>query len=388
MLWFGWGMMREPAWVVQRLESPTGGRTAFLKRVMYVSQYYQIELKQGIGSQRIFRSPPLEIDYKRDAQRLHVHHLRPPPQRLRALPLRPPHQREPVDLLIKVPDRRPELHPELGLHRVQLLHRRPRRLPVHHHVHPRVRLQTRNRGVQAREPVAQRTRQGPRRRGRLRRRLRRRFRRCFRRPCLRPCLRRLLPRPCLPRCFRWPLLHSILPRGLLRRLLRWPLLRRGLPCLLPPRLLRCHQRLRRRRLGRRRSRHRGHLLRHPARRIRHPLRRVRHRLRDPPRRARHRLRHFVRGPLPGLARPLRHLLRVTCRPRRLRFRGLARAIVGLVRASSCHGPRRISGRSTCQSRAVPGDSFTATRSPPPSPAHEHHRPRPPAPAKKPAIQRS
>lgn len=68
MLWFGWGMMREPAWVVQRLESPTGGRTAFLKRVMYVSQYYQIELKQGIGSQRIFRSPPLEIDYKRDAR--------------------------------------------------------------------------------------------------------------------------------------------------------------------------------------------------------------------------------------------------------------------------------------------------------------------------------
>lgn len=68
MLWFGWGMMREPAWVVQRLESPTGGRTAFLKRVMYVSQYYQIELKQGIGSQRIFRSPALEIDYKRDAR--------------------------------------------------------------------------------------------------------------------------------------------------------------------------------------------------------------------------------------------------------------------------------------------------------------------------------
>jgi hypothetical protein len=68
MLWFGWSMMSEPAWVVQRLESPTGGRTAFLKRVIYVSHYYQIDLRQGISTRRIFRSPALEVDYKRDAR--------------------------------------------------------------------------------------------------------------------------------------------------------------------------------------------------------------------------------------------------------------------------------------------------------------------------------
>ena len=66
MLAFGWSMMSEPAWVVQRLESPTGGRTALLKRVIYVSHYYQIDLRQGISTRRIFRSPELEIDYKKD----------------------------------------------------------------------------------------------------------------------------------------------------------------------------------------------------------------------------------------------------------------------------------------------------------------------------------
>jgi hypothetical protein len=66
MLWFGWGMMREPEWVVQRLEAPDGAHSALLKRVMYVSQYLQVELLEGFGSDRVYRSGELPTDYKVD----------------------------------------------------------------------------------------------------------------------------------------------------------------------------------------------------------------------------------------------------------------------------------------------------------------------------------
>jgi hypothetical protein len=66
MLAFGWNLMREPTWLVQRLESPTGVQTAFLRRVMYVNQYYEITLKRGFRRDRIYQSPPIEIDYRVD----------------------------------------------------------------------------------------------------------------------------------------------------------------------------------------------------------------------------------------------------------------------------------------------------------------------------------
>jgi hypothetical protein len=66
MLWFGWGMVREPSWVIQRLESPDGNQTAYLTRVMYLNQFWQIELQRVIGRERVFRSGPLPADFKKD----------------------------------------------------------------------------------------------------------------------------------------------------------------------------------------------------------------------------------------------------------------------------------------------------------------------------------
>ena len=43
----GMKILKEPTWLVQRLDSPDGSKTAVLKRVQYLRHYYKVQAREG-----------------------------------------------------------------------------------------------------------------------------------------------------------------------------------------------------------------------------------------------------------------------------------------------------------------------------------------------------
>ena len=59
-------ILRDPVWMVQRLESPDGRRTAVLQRTTYVKDHFRIRIKDGRLWFTPYYSPPFTNDFRVD----------------------------------------------------------------------------------------------------------------------------------------------------------------------------------------------------------------------------------------------------------------------------------------------------------------------------------
>ena len=62
----GFSMLKQPTWLVKRLDSPDGKTSAVLKRTQYVDYQWRIDLKKGKGTRHLWTSPEFKMDWKVD----------------------------------------------------------------------------------------------------------------------------------------------------------------------------------------------------------------------------------------------------------------------------------------------------------------------------------
>ncbi len=66
IFWLGLRIMSSPAWIVQRLDSPDGERSARLMRTEYIRHHFKIQIREGFFWQTVFMSDPIDDDYRVD----------------------------------------------------------------------------------------------------------------------------------------------------------------------------------------------------------------------------------------------------------------------------------------------------------------------------------
>ena len=67
LFWVGLSILKPPAWVVQRLDSPDGRHAARLLRTRYVAtENLVVRIKDGWVWRTVYFSPTLEADYRVD----------------------------------------------------------------------------------------------------------------------------------------------------------------------------------------------------------------------------------------------------------------------------------------------------------------------------------
>jgi hypothetical protein len=65
-IWAALRIFVPPSWVVQRLDSPDGKRSAQLLRTQYLRENFVVHVKEGLLWHTAFYSPPITNDYRVD----------------------------------------------------------------------------------------------------------------------------------------------------------------------------------------------------------------------------------------------------------------------------------------------------------------------------------
>ena len=64
LLWMK--ILKEPTWLVHRLDSPDGSKTAVLKRVQYLQHYYKVQAREGKLWHTVFATGSITNTYQVD----------------------------------------------------------------------------------------------------------------------------------------------------------------------------------------------------------------------------------------------------------------------------------------------------------------------------------
>jgi hypothetical protein len=66
LLWIALRILTPPAWVIQRLDSPDGSRTALLLRTQHTRQHFTVRVRDRGAWYTLMTSPPLTNDFRVD----------------------------------------------------------------------------------------------------------------------------------------------------------------------------------------------------------------------------------------------------------------------------------------------------------------------------------
>ena len=66
LCFIGMKILKEPTWLVQRLDSPDGSKTAVLKRVQYLQHYYKVQAREGKLWHTVFTTGAVTNAYQVD----------------------------------------------------------------------------------------------------------------------------------------------------------------------------------------------------------------------------------------------------------------------------------------------------------------------------------
>lgn len=68
LFWVALRILVPPAWIVQRLDAPSGKRSALLLRTQYVRQSFKVHVRNGWLWHTAYYSPPITNDFRIDLE--------------------------------------------------------------------------------------------------------------------------------------------------------------------------------------------------------------------------------------------------------------------------------------------------------------------------------
>lgn len=66
LLWLGFTFLVPPSWMLQRLDSPDGTRSARLLRSLYLKPHLAVQIRESVPWTTVYYSPPIPADFRAD----------------------------------------------------------------------------------------------------------------------------------------------------------------------------------------------------------------------------------------------------------------------------------------------------------------------------------